>query len=117
MTRDVDQEPYDLFVEPEEVVLCLEMCQAEGVNLQQRHVVIRSLVLQTGAIDITTGLLRRIPLGAIRERILRGLHQDESLLDWKEGRVPQPRNPRPHRIVTAGRRPCSNEPGSFSPSG
>ena len=63
---------------------------------------IRSVSVQTETIDITTGLLRRIPLGAIREQLWRGLRQHPQLLDWETGGfVPDEQNPFLLRAVSA----------------
>jgi hypothetical protein len=56
--------------------------------------VIRSVSVEAETVDITTGLLRRIPLGAIREQIWRGLRQNPQLLEWEtSGFVPDEQNP------------------------
>jgi hypothetical protein len=56
--------------------------------------VIRSVSLQAETADITTGLLRRIPVGAIREQLWRGLRQHPQLLEWETGGfIPDEQNP------------------------
>src|SRR5947209_15065734 len=54
-------------------------------TLEGGALLIRSLSLDAETIDLTTGLLRRIPLGAIREQLWRGLRQHPQLLEWEIG--------------------------------
>ena len=64
--------------------------------------VIRSVSVEAETLDITTGLLRRIPLGAIREQIWRGLRQHPQLLEWEtSGFVPDAQNPFLFKPVSA----------------
>jgi hypothetical protein len=71
-------------------------------TLEGGALLIRSLALQIETGDLTTGLLRRIPLGAIREQLWRGLRQHPQLLEWETGGfVPDAQNPFLLRPVSA----------------